>query len=86
MYPAWTQHLKTEDEIKRFASSVQGSKHVLDRLVELLQIKENDIALVERSQKAYDNPNWAYLQAHRNGYLTAIQSIKSLVNLDQQKQ
>lgn len=84
MYPAWTQNLKTDEEKARFTSSVIGAKPVLDRLNELLDIKSNDIDLVERSQKAYENPNWAFLQAHRNGYMTAMQSIKKLITLDQE--
>jgi|SwirhisoilCB2_FD_contig_111_1523768_length_8749_multi_5_in_0_out_0_6 hypothetical protein len=83
MYPAWTQNLKTEEEKEHFKRSLSSARTVLDRLVELLEVKERDIQFSERTQKAYDNPNWAYLQAHRNGYLTAIQSIKNLV-LDQE--
>lgn len=86
MNPYWTSHLKTEEDKQRFAAAVNGAEPVLERLAQIIGIKEKDIDYVERSQKAYENPNWAYLQAHRNGYMTAIQSIKSLINLDQQKQ
>jgi hypothetical protein len=84
LYNAWTQNLQTEEEKERFKSALIGAEPILKRLNELLEIKERDIDRVERSQKAYENPNWAYLQAHRNGYLTAIQAIKNLVTPDQE--
>ena len=37
----------------------------------------------EISPKVYDNPNWAYRQAHANGVKFALRKIKTLTDLDQ---
>lgn len=85
MNPYWTSHLKTEEEKQRFASAIVGAEPVLHRLKQLIEMKERDIDLTERSQKAYENPNWAFLQAHRNGYMTAASVIKNLITPDHER-
>lgn len=85
MLTVWTKNLKTEEERQNFQNQVIGARPVLQRLSDLLEEKEKELDRSERSQKAYENPNWAYLQAHRNGCAGMLQSIKELINLDQQK-
>ena len=85
MLTVWTKNLKTEDERDNFTNQLLGARPVLERLGELLDEKEKELDRSERSQKAYENPNWAYLQAHRNGCAGMLQSIKELINLDQQR-
>lgn len=85
MYSAWTNHLKTEEDKKSFAISVNRAKHVLNRLKTLLKADLEATSKVEISLKAYDNINWAYRQAHTNGYKKALTNILTLVDLDQQK-
>jgi hypothetical protein len=48
-------------------------------------MKEKEAGAAERSIKAFEAPNWPFAQAHRNGYFLALNSIKSLLNLDHQK-
>ena len=85
MQSAWFKNLKTDEEQSRFMNSLLGAKPVLERLKELLEEKEKEIELSERSLASYDNPNWAYKQAHKNGSLSSLSTIKNLINLDQQK-
>ena len=85
MLTVWTKNLKTEEERENFNNQLLGARPVLQRLNDLLVEKEAELERSERSQKAYENPNWAYLQAHRNGCASMLQSIKELTNLDQQR-
>lgn len=85
MLTIWTKNLKTTEEQDNFNNQLLGARPVLQRLNELLQEKEAELDRSERTQKAYENPNWAYLQAHRNGCANMLASIKDLINLDHQR-
>lgn len=85
MLTIWTKNLKTEEEQNNFNNMLLGARPVLERLTELLIEKENSLGASERSIKAYDNPNWAYQQAHKNGCASMLASVKELINLDQQR-
>lgn len=85
MLTVWTKNLKTEEERTNFMNQVLGAKPVLERLVEILNEKEEQLERSERTLDAYDNPNWAYKQAHKNGYLSVLQNLRDTINLDQQK-
>ncbi len=85
MLTAWTKNLKTPEEQENFTNQLLSARPVLERLYDLLNEKETELDRSERSQKAYENPNWAYLQAHRNGCASMLQSVKELINLDHQK-
>lgn len=82
----WTSHLADQAEKERFANYVWTNKPVLKRLKELLEEKETAIDNDERSISSYENQNWAYRQAHRNGSREMIRFLKTLVDLDQQKE
>lgn len=81
MLIAWTQHLKTEEEKQHFERSVRASSHVLEHLDSLIQKDIAGTELAERSVKAYDNANWAYRQAHVNGYISAMNKVSALLKL-----
>jgi len=81
----WTKHLKDPVEVERFKTYVKSSKLAFDHLIKLLEEKEAAINSEERSLSSYDNPNWAYRQAHRNGSREMLGFLKNLVDLDQQK-
>ena len=83
MLSAWTQHLKTEEEKERFAKSVKASSHVLEHLDMIIKKDIAGTELAERSTKAYDNANWAYRQAHVNGYISAMTRVSALLNLEE---
>jgi hypothetical protein len=83
MITQWTKNLRTEEDKKRFESTLQGSKIILDRLQQLLEEEEKDIDYSETNLGTYETPNWAAKQAHKNGQRAMLQKIKSLINLDQ---
>lgn len=82
----WTAHLQTDEEKQRFINQLYGARDVLERLQHLIEMKEYDLGAAERSIKAYETPSWAFLQAHKNGYASAMKVIKNLITLDQEKQ
>lgn len=84
MITAWTKHLKTDEEKDRFRNKVNSAKVVLQRLIELLDEEEDSLDRSELSQMAYDNANWPYLQAHKNGYRQALSIVKKIITLDQE--
>lgn len=83
---AWTSHLKTDEEKKRFVFQMHGASEVLERLQGLIDLKMKELETSERSIKAYASPDWSHLQAHKNGYASALTVLKNLLNLDQQTQ
>jgi hypothetical protein len=85
MLTIWTKNLKTPQEQDNFNNQVLGARPVLERLRDLLDEKTSELEATELTLKAYDNPNWAYQQAHKNGYKGAMKYLKDLINLDQQK-
>ncbi len=85
MLTVWTKNLKTQEEKDNFNNQLLGARPVLERLQELLNEKEVELDRSERRLSAYETPNWAYIQAHKNGCASMLQSVKELINLDQQK-
>lgn len=85
MYIDWTKHLSTPEDKENFSRAVYRARHVLDRLKILIQNDLDNTSKAELSIKAYDNANWAYRQAHTNGYKKALNNILTLVDLDKQK-
>jgi hypothetical protein len=78
---AWIKHCKTEEEVHNFKESLKRVKWVLDHIKTL--VNTDGIEASEISPKSYDNPNWAYRQAHANGYKQAVKDFHKLLTLDQ---
>lgn len=85
MLTVWTKNLKTPEEQDNFNNQLLGARPVLERLTALIDEKSKELESTELTLKAYDNPNWAYQQAHKNGYKGAMKYLKELINLDQQR-
>lgn len=85
MYTKWTQHLKDPEEKQRFQNEIQGSKHVLEHLMTLLDEEEAVLNRSEIDPVCYNSPSWSSLQAHKNGFRQCLYRIKKIINLDQQK-
>lgn len=83
MYSVWTKHLKDPEEKAQFEKNLRNSKWILDKLDEILLSMETSLRRSEISPASYDSPNWAYRQAHSNGFLQSITSVRRLINLDQ---
>lgn len=85
MYSRWTQHLKTEDEKEKFRKEVYSAKGVLERLKDIVAEDFDALEYSEIHPDTYEQPNWPYHQAHKNGLRQYMYQIKTLVDLDQQK-
>jgi hypothetical protein len=82
---AWTKHLKTDEERHQYTESLHRVKWVLDHLKELISSSFTSVERAEISPTSYDNPNWAYRQAHANGYKQALTDFTKLLTLDQKE-
>lgn len=76
----WTSHLK-EDEKKDFADSVRNSRHILDRLEQIVQSKIDSNDRWAAGPDMFSNPNYTHLLAYVNGYVKALREIQELINL-----
>jgi len=83
MYLDWTKHLTDVKEQKKLQNSILASKIVLDRLRGILKEYEQSLDRSETDINVYETPNWAYKQAHKNGYRACLAKITDLINLDQ---
>jgi hypothetical protein len=79
MKDIWTRHLSTPEDKEQFRKSI--SRQTVKRLDDIVGILLNDLEKSEISPKNYDTPNWAYKQAHSNGYKQAMSTIKSILDL-----
>lgn len=80
---AWTKHCKTEEEKQKYLLSLQKVKWVLEDLKTV--VNSDALEASEISPRSYDSPNWAYRQAHVNGYKQAIRDFHKLLTLDPQE-
>lgn len=73
----WLQDIDQKDtEAKTRRLELVGSSTILDILGEI--IKKEMQGLERSSERDYDNPNWAFREADRNGHYRALQLIYSL--------
>lgn len=84
MYSRWTQHLDTEEDKEKFRKDIRSAQSVLERLKTLIEEDEKSLDRSEMDQRIYDKPNWEYRQAHKNGIRQYANTLKNLINLDQQ--
>jgi hypothetical protein len=82
---AWTKHLKTEVEKSQYVESLHRVKWILDHIKELIKSSADSLESSEVSPASYDNVNWAYRQAHSNGYKQALRDFTKLLTLDQEE-
>lgn len=78
MKVSWFKGL-TKLEKADVESAFKESAYLRKRLKEVLENKSDELRRKVRSEVAYDNPNWAYLQADAVGYERAISDIISLI-------
>jgi hypothetical protein len=57
MYTVWTKNLQTQEEKDNFNNMLLSARPVLERLTQILDEKERDLTISERSLKSYENPN-----------------------------
>lgn len=85
MKTVWTQHIKDPEEKAKFEEGVRHNRWILDHLKSILDKMDKDFERAELSPKMYDLPNWENRQAHSNGYRQCLNSIRNLINLDQEE-
>lgn len=85
MYTAWTSHLKDPKDKQEFEKTVQGSRRVLNRLKDILEEREKELNNSELDPNTYEEASWAYRQADINGSKRTLNSLRKLVDLDQQQ-
>jgi hypothetical protein len=85
MLTRWTQHLKTEEEKTAFRKRIYSAKDVLDRLKAMIDADLDSLDKSEEDANSYSFPSWSHLQAHKNGNRQVYRTLKTLVDLDQQK-
>lgn len=79
MKTKWTKGLNPQQEVQANADFV-GAAGFRERLRVLLEAKANDARKASRSGNAYDNPNWALVQADAIGYEKALFEVISLIS------
>lgn len=84
MYSKWTSHLATEQAKEEFRRDILRAKDVLDRQKQILNEEEAYLDRSEMNIKQFDQPNWEYRQAFKNGYRAALEIQKRLIDLDKQ--
>lgn len=78
MRRSWTHGLEPERS-KDIRANFKESLVMRRRLNELLEKKIESSYKMGRSVEAYDNPNWALLQADARGYERAMQEVLDLL-------
>lgn len=81
----WVKHCQSVEEKEQYKNSLLRAKWVLDDLSKLVNSNLVGRETAEISPKTYDSPNWAFQQAHNNGYKQALKDVINLINLDQDK-
>lgn len=78
MKSSWTKGLDEQGRLD-LESSYKAATLLRRRLVEVLLEKAEVANRNARSKIAYDNPNWAYLQADNVGYERCLYEIIDLL-------
>ncbi len=81
MITAWTKHLRTEEDKKKLEGSIRAAGWLLEHQTNILKDMDASLERQEYSPSSYENVNWAFRQAHSNGYRQAIREIIRLNDL-----
>lgn len=82
MITAWTKDCKTEEDKQQRIESIQRAQWLIDLINSLVDSNMASQEATEISPKVYENANWAYRQAHLNGYKQALTDFKKLLTTD----
>jgi hypothetical protein len=85
MFVGWTKHLPNPADKIQFENQIIGSKPVLNRIKEIIEEQIVDTDKSELSITQFENPNWAYQQAYKNGFKSALSILHRMVDLDSQR-
>lgn len=78
MKTAWTSGLNKEkaDEIR---NDFQAAGVLRERLTTIVQKKIDSTNKDRVLKDSYETPSWPYLQADSNGYIRALEEIRSIL-------
>lgn len=79
MKTSWTQGVDKELAVD-IRQNFKESLVMRRRFEEMLNAKMVSSQRSGRSKEAYENPNWAYLQADARGYERALQDVIELLS------
>ncbi len=82
MLTRWTQHLQDPQEKETFKTDIKSSRRVLERLYDMIEEDEKALDRSEVNPAGYNEPSWAYHQAHKNGLRQYINQMKTILTLD----
>lgn len=85
MITKWTDHIQDQEQKENFRREIYGAKRVLNRLSQILAEEEVGLQEKEISVKAFETPNWPFLQAYQNGYTKALRVTQKILDLDNSK-
>lgn len=78
MKEVWTKGLSS-DAVKEMELAYRSALVLRKRLTEVLEDKQRKKINASLNDKTYDTQNWAYKQADRQGYATAIKDVLALL-------
>lgn len=76
---------QTEEEKTKTKQLLQRSSAVFEKLTNILEDYEMSLDRSERDISQFDNPNWEYRQAYRNGFRACLNRIKELIDIEETK-
>jgi len=85
MYTKWYSHIKDPEAQERFRNQILSAKPVLERLATLLKTELDGLDRSELDIRTFDQPNWDYRQAFKNGCRAELNFMTKLIDLDQQE-
>lgn len=74
----WTRHLEP-DQAEKFRQALVNDTLVLGRLSAILADMEAALDRSDVSESDFDNPNWQYKIAFRNGQRNQLNAVKTLL-------
>lgn len=75
----WIQTLRDPEKKKNFEEAIRNSGVTLMRLRDIIEELERGILAKQASEESYSK-DWQFLQAHRNGALEMLKTMKKLTD------
>ena len=75
----WMRNLETSEK-EKFEQALRHDTLVLGRLLEILTEEYNVLNTQEENDSQFDNPNWQFRTAYRNGQKSQLNKVMTLLN------
>jgi len=82
----WTSDIKDTAKKKKMEMAVRNAAHdvVLSKLKEIIGQRIDRTGDLPLKLEEYDNPAWAYKQAHLNGYAAGLKFVYDLIDIEKE--